>query len=359
MVAKKSHLSLLTAPGSVSKVQIAPRDGRASARKSLGALFCVISLLPGCASKPKPPSSDAASRSSISQISGTGSTRLFDAGFQERSLTDRSRKTPPMDGQGEKPFRRLETTFFYPITKGVKGVATADLIPEEAAPLPLVVFVHGLGARVSGYRGLFLNIAGAGFVVAAPQFPDPGSDRDAGISDAENHPGDVTFLLNELELLASRGDNLASSIPTSRVAVAGHSLGAGTVFRSGFSSCCRDERVTAGLAFGTARVSLFGVAEFPQGFPLLLIQGSKDDVTTATNVYRQAKSPKLLLILDGSDHVQPFMYMSSPPDPDERLTADVSVLFLNATLKGQADGYSRISALVEDYGSAGSLQAEL
>jgi fermentation-respiration switch protein FrsA (DUF1100 family) len=349
----------LTAPGSISKVGIAPRDGRASARKSLGALFCVISLLPACVSTPGPPSSEAASSSSISQIYETGPTRIFDAGFQERPFTDRSRKTPPTDGQEEKPFRRLETTFFYPIKKGMKGVATANLIPKQAALLPLVVFAHGLGAPVSGYRGLFLNIAGAGFVVAAPQFPDPGPDRDAGIADAENHPGDVTFLLNELELLASRGDNFAASILTSRAALAGHSLGAGTVFKSGFSSCCRDQRVTAGLAFGTARVSLLGLAEFPPGFPLLLIQGSKDDVATATNVYMRAKSPKLLLILGGSDHSQPFMYMSSPPDPDERLTGDVSVLFLNATLKGQADGYSRISALVEEYGPAGSLQAEL
>ena len=349
----------MTVSVSVSKVRIAPRDGRASARKSLGALFCFVSLLTGCASRPTPPSPDAASRSSTSQISLTGPNRLFDEGFQERPFIDRSRKTPPMDGQAEKPFRRLETTFFYPIEKGVKGVATADLIPKEADPLPLVVFAPGLGAPVQGYRGLLLNIAGAGFVVAAPQFPDPGSDRDGGIADSENHPGDVTFLLHQIELLATRGDDLATSIFISRVAVAGHSLGTGTVFKSGFSPCCRDERVAVGLAFGTARVSLFGVTEFPQGFPLLLIQGSKDDVATASDVYKQAKSPKLLLILDGSDHVEPFQNMSSPPDPDERLTADVSVLFLNATLKGQADGYSRINALVEDYGSAGSLQAEL
>ena len=58
------------------------------------------------------------------------------------TFVDTSRSTPPWDGMPGKPSRTLVTTIWYPARASGSVAASGD------GPYPLIVFAHGLGARL-------------------------------------------------------------------------------------------------------------------------------------------------------------------------------------------------------------------
>ena len=116
--------------------------------------------------------------------------------------------------------------------------------PAEGARLPLIVFSHGFGADRTAFTPIAGHWAAHGYVVVHPSHLD-GSGTSAGkggslpaggaaalqknaVVKIENRVGDVTFILDALEQLATKVPALRGRIDHTRIGVGGHSLGAYT-----------------------------------------------------------------------------------------------------------------------------------
>ncbi len=146
----------------------------------------------------------------------TSSVRFFDP-----SRTTGARGTVPAT-QG----RVLVTDLFVPV--GASG------------PRPLVVFAHGWNSDPGVYASLLEEWAAAGFVVAAPVFPDstdlyPGSP----VSDYADQALDITFVISSLL------HDQAVAIDPKRIAVTGHSDGGTDVALMALDPAYADARVRA------------------------------------------------------------------------------------------------------------------
>ena len=141
-------------------------------------------------------------------------------------LFDPSRSTPARGKVPASPGRRLVTDLLVP-----SGVL---------APMPLVVFAHGWNSNPTVYQPLLEQWAQAGFLVAAPVFPDstdlyPGSP----VSDYADQAEDMSFVITSL-----LHSHVVSVDPT-RIAVAGHSDGGTDVALLALDPAYADPRVRA------------------------------------------------------------------------------------------------------------------
>jgi fermentation-respiration switch protein FrsA (DUF1100 family) len=132
--------------------------------------------------------------------------------------------------------RPLRTLIFYPATQ--EGLTTPALLraggrngrsePGPAAGrFPLVLFSHGLRGTPELYADTLAGWASAGFVVAAPTYPNTNVDAehfDRG--DIVNQPADAAYVIKMVRQLdRTVGDPLAGHIDVDRVAAVGHSAG--------------------------------------------------------------------------------------------------------------------------------------
>ena len=181
-----------------------------------------------------------------------------------RTFVDRSRQTPavPAAHVTAAPTRTLVTTIW---------------VPNGHGPFPLVVFAHGYGANPQVYGPVVRPWAEAGFVVAAPAFPvsSHGGPNYAGILDAANQPGDVSFVITRVLALSLRPGALHGKVDPGRIGVGGHSLGAITTLGVVERSCCRDHRVDAAISISGTPL-LRGTDFAGKAPPLLLIHGDHD-----------------------------------------------------------------------------------
>ncbi len=180
-----------------------------------------------------------------------------------------------------------------------RAVPARLYLPRAAAagaPVPLVVFSHGIGSTRERYRWIGQHLAARGCACLHPQHV--GSDRQvwtgnplsvvtrlwdaAQEGEAVARVGDVRFALDTL--LAS---DLASRLDAQRIVLAGHSYGANTallaagavVQREGRPLALRDERVRAAIVLsappfygeGDPRRILGGV-----GVPSLHVTATED-----------------------------------------------------------------------------------
>jgi dienelactone hydrolase len=203
------------------------------------------------------------------------------------SFTDHSR---PVVDQG-----RLVADYRY--------LPTVVWRPAASRRWPLVVFVHGYNVGPLTYQRFCSTLASHGYVVAAPSFPleDPSRGNGLDRGDLPNEAVDVSFVITQLEQSA-----LADNIDTGKIAVAGHSDGADVALMVGYVAGKVDSRVKAIVAYAPDPMDgpTPGYAT-----PLLLIQGSADDVvpySASRTVFAQVDAPRYYLTLVGAGHLPPI-----------------------------------------------------
>jgi predicted dienelactone hydrolase len=194
----------------------------------------------------------------------------------------------------------------------------------------------------------------AGYVVAAPAFPKTRHGAPGGLdaTDYRNEPADVAFVITQLVAQAAGPGPLAQRIDTTRIAVAGHSLGAEVVLGL-LNTCCREPRAVAAISLAGSEQFNPGQPAFPlAGYfagirvPVLFVHGDADTdnpYSRSRDAFNQASAPKFLETILGGDHRIP--YQGDPvTQPAARAVTAVTIDFLDAYLKGQADAGTRLRA---------------
>ena len=192
--------------------------------------------------------------------------------------------------------------------------------------------------------------ASAGYVVVAPTLPLLNGDAPGGPSHADygrNNITDLDFVVGEaLRRAASPGDPLAGLIDPTRVAVTGHSDGEVLAYALGFEPCCHDPRVKAVIAMAGNLANAL-VLPAATGVPILHIMDDHDqyDPYPASIAFdrQNLPAPNERLTLVAAAHLPPY---SNPSDAHFDLVTRATVDFLDATLKGRADGLAALQALV-------------
>ncbi len=106
------------------------------------------------------------------------------------------------------------------------------VIREESLPdkYPLVVFFHGAFCSAAGYARLADYWANQGYVVIMPSHPDFGSQGRPDSARAHKvfleHITEMSAILDSLDAIEQQVEPLRGLIDSSRVAAAGHSMGA-------------------------------------------------------------------------------------------------------------------------------------
>lgn len=107
--------------------------------------------------------------------------------------------------------------------------------PIAAGPHPLIVFSHGFGGSGRSYVGLSSHWASNGYVVIKPTHTGDANLRlvDIQPSDFRDRVADMKLVLDSLSILQQKYPELEGKIDSSKVGVAGHSLGALTAMLIG------------------------------------------------------------------------------------------------------------------------------
>src|SRR5581483_6003074 len=196
----------------------------------------------------------------------------FGVGVKTLTLVDASRTT-----QG-RPSRTLTTEVWYPTAKK-PDEPTRDAPLARGGPFPLVVNSPGLLDSREGETYYGTALAARGYVVASIDFPlTNGSANPPDLTDLHNQPGDVRFVIDELEKLSHmHGAWLAGGVSRRRIGVTGVSLGAVTTLLVTYHPTFRDPRVRAALPIapggGCAVNEKFFATDRPR---LLVVVGEQD-----------------------------------------------------------------------------------
>lgn len=268
----------------------------------------------------------------------------FAVGRLAQTFVDTRRPTPANGNAPGQPTRTLETELLYPVAVG--SAAAGQPAPvAPGGPFPLVVFAHGFTGSPAAYDGLIRAWAAAGYVVAAPAFPLSNGKAPGGPTpnDLPNQPGDVSFVITQVLLLAHGDGPLRGAVDPNHVGVAGHSMGGFTTLGVVLNTCCHDDRVTAAVVLSGSEVP------FPGGSftvrdptPTLFVHGDADDVvpySAGRRAFSDAVAPKYFVTLLGADHVGAF---SGGTTPASGVVVRTTIDFLDRYLKGRADGLFRL-----------------
>jgi dienelactone hydrolase len=272
-------------------------------------------------------------------------------GLRSDVYVDTTRPTPANGGAPGSPTRSMPTSVWYPATGVAPGTTSQNAAPDTAhGPYPLVVFAHGFAVIPITYAALLARWASAGYVVVAPEIPLLNGNAPGGASHIDYgapNIADLDFVLGDaLRRAATPGDPLAGLIDPTKVAVAGHSDGEVLAYALAFEACCHDSRVKAVIPMA-GNLANAEAPPTPTGVPVLHILDDHDqyDSYSASIAWDRQNllSPRELLTLVSGVHLPPF---SQPSDPHFDLVARATVDFLDATVKGRADGLSALQTLV-------------
>src|SRR5216683_2798793 len=249
------------------------------------------------------------------------------------NLADPSRDTPARGGVPAHAGRVLTTVIRRP--------------GGRPGPLPLVVFAHGWNVNPTSYEPLLDEWAAAGYLVAAPTFPDSANTL-AG-SPVSNYPDqarDVSFVISSL-LAGSEGP-----VDPARIAVAGHSDGGTDVALLALNPSYADHRVRAYLSLsGEIPSVLPGPWGDPTGGSLLVAVGTNDRyglLPRSTQVFEVAKvAAKVMLTVTGGDHMG--IYTGS--SPDAAAMRQETVRFLDAALRPAGATSGQLTSALDPTGS--------
>jgi dienelactone hydrolase len=236
--------------------------------------------------------------------------------------------------------RPLPTTLWYPAT-GTTGTGrvTAGAAPADGR-FPVVLLSHGLMSLPSDLAAFGTRWAAAGFVVAAPAFPN--TKRGAAtfnMSDMVNQPADGSHVIGEvLALGTTAGDPLFGRLDAGKVAASGHSAGGYTT--TGMLAGARDARVRAAIVLSGAQL---GGAYTGSPAPVLFVHGDADTTVPYVSgraAYDALTWPKAFLTLSGGSHSG----LLFPGGRGFTQVADTTTDFLRWTLYGDAAALSRLPA---------------
>jgi predicted dienelactone hydrolase len=246
---------------------------------------------------------------------------------------------PPYDAQralAESSFVRLE----WHDAQRNRDVPVKIYFPKQdaaqnAQPMPVIIFSHGLGGTREGYEYLARQWAANGYVCVHLQHA--GSDdsawrgkrspmqsmrQAASYQNAADRARDVTFAIDQLQSLNRDDPRLKGRLDLERIGVAGHSFGAQTTLlaagqRIGINpggAGLKDPRVKAAVAMSApvpaARDRLDEIYS-DIAIPVFVMTGTKDD--SPLNETKAAdrrlpfdhiqSKPAYLLTLSGGDHM--------------------------------------------------------
>lgn len=309
-------------------------------------VVAVLALGPGNGRAPRVPAAIGTATSAPPTTSGPSSTAV-------RPVSDPASPTRPgtypvgtvdvdIVEPGE-PSRYLPTEVWYPAMSAAAGAS-----PDRAAgPYPLLVFSQGYDVSVADYHVLLQQWASAGFVVAAPRYPDTSPSEPAALDEADivNHPADLRFVVTTLlRAAATSGATLSGLIDSDQIGLVGHSDGGDVSLAVADNTCCRDSRVRAVAVLSGAELTSFGGRYFAgPPLPLLVVQGSADTVNVpacSAQIYNSAPSPKWYLDLVGAGHYPPYVGTGE----DHSIVASVVTDFFDLELRGQAAAATAIFA---------------
>ena len=247
------------------------------------------------------------------------------------SLFDPSRYTPARGSVPAKPGRSLLTIVRRPV--GAPG------------PLPLVVFAHGWNSNPGVYESLLDTWAAAGYLVAAPTFPDsantlPGTP----VSDYPDQARDLSFVITAL--LGGR----AGPVDPARIAVAGHSDGGTDVALLALNPAFADHRIRAYVSLSSEiPVNVAGPWGVPTPGALLVAVGTNDEYglfPRSEQVFVAADMAKVLLTEAGANHLGAFL----ADTPAAAAMRTDTVRFLDAAMTGRSASSAQLGAALSPTG---------
>jgi len=231
----------------------------------------------------------------------------------------------------------LPTEVWYPAVASGAGTAPQ----RRPGTYPLLVFSQGFGLPVSDYQGLLTQWASAGFVVAAPTYPDTNGPfatpeaAETAEADILNHPADLRYVITMMLQTSDQQTSLLHGlIDPQEIGITGHSDGGDVSLAVADNTCCKDARVKALAVLSGAELWTFGGTYFsgPQ-VPILVVQGDADTINypgCSEQIYNEASDPKYYLDLLGAEHEPPYIQ----PGPYETVVANVTTDYFEAELRG-------------------------
>ncbi|MGA2522288.1 MAG: hypothetical protein ABSG81_15890 [Acidimicrobiales bacterium] len=244
------------------------------------------------------------------------------------TLVDPGGETPARGDEPAHPGRVLVTVIRRPV--GLPG------------PLPLVVFAHGWNSNPTVYEPLLDAWAAAGYLVAAPTFPDstdtlPGPPT----SSYPDQAGDIAYVITALT------SGQAGPVDPTRIAVAGHSDGGTDIALMALNPAYGDPRVRAYLSLsGEIPPNVPGPWNAAPAGSLLVAVGTDDEyglLPKSTQVFNTARvASKVLFTVQGGDHLGTFIGSS----PQSVAVRAETVRFLDTALRpGGATSDQLLTAL--------------
>ncbi|MCL2769562.1 MAG: hypothetical protein FWD42_05550 [Solirubrobacterales bacterium] len=273
-----------------------------------------------------------------------GTAGDFRVGIVKTTLVDPSRTiTLP---SGRRVPRTLPTAVRYPALGTPGGGAVEGASPARASgPFPLVVFGHGFAVTPGSYARLLDAWASAGYVVAAPTFPEESPEAAGGPNEADlpNQPTDMRFVITHmLAANAEPRSSLHGLLSPAHIAVAGHSDGGDTALAVAYDPAFRDPRVAAAVILSGAEIPQLGPFTFPtHGPPLLATQGSADTInlpSATSEFFESAPTPKYLLALLEAGHLTPY----ERQEPQLAIVERVTIAFLDLYLRGDTSQLGKL-----------------
>ncbi len=243
----------------------------------------------------------------------------------------------------------------------VRSLPTALFLSRTSQPVerPLILFASGYDSYPSIYSPLLSAWARAGFVVAAPIFPDenPGAvatQRANTEGDLANEPADMAYVGRALEAASLHRSSscpaIYRSIDPKAVLVSGHSDGAVAAAALAFGvgtdpQGASDSALRSGFALRGAMIFSGGEdglgpygAPAPQ-LPLLMVQSAGDHCNPerdAVALYRATPvEERFFLLLRSAQHRAPF---DGTDVPAFNLVSSTSIRFAKLAARGAQIG---------------------
>jgi pimeloyl-ACP methyl ester carboxylesterase len=206
-----------------------------------------------------------------------------------------------------------------------------------------VVFAHGYAVDAATYAGMEHQLAVAGFVVAAPDFPLSSSALPgAAERDPVEQAADVSFVITTLTTPATVPSTLRGAIAPGKVGVIGHSDGGITAAGVAYDSQYANPAIGAAVVLSGAETAFPGSWFTGSSPALLAIHGDDDEVNpeaSSEQLFADATGPKWLVTVLGGSHLGPFT-----TDPVETQVGALVADFLRAQLVHDAAAATRIPA---------------
>lgn len=226
-------------------------------------------------------------------------------GVRVLTLVDPARTTGARGSHGELPDRTLTVTVRYP--DGAAAGPDEESDAEPYGPAPLVVFAHGFDVSQATYAPLLHDLAAAGFIVAAPEFPLSSSTLPGAAveGDEAEQARDVSFVVDRLED-GSVDPDLTAAVRPGPVGLVGHSDGAVTVLLDAFSPALADPRVGAVVDASGLLDSYGGPWFSTTDPPLLSVHGGSDELNPLSADERLVDADPgaaRLVVVEGASHL--------------------------------------------------------